>query len=323
MKIEINDTIKSIIDEIGNKTKRKNALKIYAALWSKSILSDKFGWFPISAKYMMSINKRYKSILDHFIERGLIEYKERSFDDPNDLFGSVKRKYYNTSLGITMNYRFLIDTKGYDINVDLMGNKNKRWYNILSNSLEERGYEVKIKRDVFGRRCHHPAIRNYKKDFIGFSVIDAVCSQPRLLYLELKKRKIYDKNYYDIFENGLDFYNYIMAELDLETRDDAKDLFMFWLNGDGYVPDFNIHRLFPYVSKFLKDVKRSNYKNSASLLQRIESKIWIDDIMENLPCNFGIPIHDALIVKKEDSDKVLNFCKERYDKLIFDMKEIN
>jgi len=322
MKIEINDKIKLIIEEIGNKTKKKNALKIYGALWSKSILADKNGWFPISAKYLMTINKRYKSIIDHFIERGLIEYKVRYFEDPNDLFGSIERKYYNTSMGITMSYRFLIDTTGYEIDVDLMTNRNKRWYDILSSSLSECGYEIKIKRDVFGRRCHHPAIRNYKKDFKGYYVIDAVCSQPRLLYLEMKKRKIVDKDYNYIFENGLDFYNYIMAELDLESRDDAKDLFMFWLNGDGYVPDFNIHRIFPVVSRFLKGLKRGNYKNSASLLQRIESKIWIDDILENLPCDFGIPIHDAIIVKPDCSDKILNYCQSRYKDLIFDKKEI-
>lgn len=322
MKIEINDPIKKIIEEIGNKTKQKNALKVYGALWSKSVLSDKNGWFPVSAKYLMSINKRYKSIIDHFILRNLIEYKVRYFEDPNDLFGSIEKKYYDTSRGITMSYRFLKPTNGYKIDVDLISNKDKRWFTILRDSLTELGYETKIKRDVFGRRCHHPAIRNYKKDFKGYYVIDAVCSQPRLLYLELKKRNIIDKRYNDIFENNIDFYNYIMAELDLETREDAKDLFMFWLNGDGYVPDFNIHRLFPTVSRFLKDLKRSNYKNSASLLQRIESKIWIDDILENLPTNFGIPIHDALIVKKEDSEKVLEFCESKYKDLIFDKKMI-
>ena len=322
MKVEINERVKTIIYEIGNKTKQKSALKIYAALWSKSILADKNGWFPISAKYLMLINKRYKSIIDHFIDRGLVQYKERVFEDPSDIFGSVKRKYYDTSRGITMSYRFLFDINGDEIEVDLMSNRRKRWYDILSDSLRECGYEAKIKRDVFGRRCHHPAIRNYKIDFIGFSVIDAVCSQPRLLYLELRKRDIYDKAYFDIFENGLDFYKYIMAELDLETRDDAKDLFMFWLNGDGYVPDFNIHRLFPNVSRFLKSIKRGNYKNSASLLQRIESKIWIDDIMENLPCEFGIPIHDAVIVKSEDADIVLDYCCEKYSELVFEKKKV-
>jgi hypothetical protein len=97
---------------------------------------------------------------------------------------------------------------------------------------------------------------------------------------------------------------------------------MFWLNGNGYVPNYGIHTLFPFVSSFLKNLKKGNYKNSGSLLQRIESKIWIDDILNNIPCDFAIPIHDSVIVKEEDVENVLKYCQAKYPQLKFKKEKI-
>ncbi len=196
------------------------------------------------------------------------------------------------------------------------------------NSLIETGFDVKISRDSYGRRVHHSAIRDYKTDFIGYWTIDATCSQPTLLYNYLKEKGIIDEKFNSIFENELDFYTEVYKELDLEPdaskkdrRKEAKELFMFWICGNGYVKNHNIHTLFPVVSRYIKKIKIGNYKNGGSLLQRMESKIWIDDLLNNIPCDFALPIHDSVIVKEQDVENVYKYCVSKYPQIKF-KKEI-
>jgi hypothetical protein len=138
----------------------------------------------------------------------------------------------------------------------------------------------------------------------------------------MKEKNILDANYNNIFSNDEDFYNYLVLELGLENRQAAKDLFMFWVNSSGYVPDYNINRLFPVASAFIKKLKNRNYKNSSSFLQRHEARIWIDDLLENIPVNFALPVHDSLIVRREDLKEVLQYCKGKYPELRFSSKEL-
>jgi hypothetical protein len=304
-----------------NKTVKTNAIKIYAALYMKSHLKNSNGYFPVSSEYLQSINKRYNNILKYFIEKNLIDFYKKAYQDENDIFNTIYRKSYNKELGICSKYKFLVNIEvGDDINVDMVTNKYNRWYEIIENSLIESGLEIKITRDSFGRRVHHSGIRNYKKDFKGFYTIDSISSQPRLLYLHLKEKGIVDKEFNDIFENKKDFYLETANKLDFDgskedKRNEAKDLFMFWINGNGYVPNFKIHNIYPVVSSFLKQQKKGNYKNAGSMLQRLESKIWIDDILNAIPCDFALPVHDSVIVKEKDVDKVLMYCQNKYAEL--------
>jgi hypothetical protein len=80
--------------------------------------------------------------------------------------------------------------------------------------------------------------------------------------------------------------------------------------------------IFPEVSNFLKNHKAKNYKAVASLLQRIEAQIWIDDLLENIPVDFALPVHDSLIVKDEDFETVLNYCKAKYPLIKFETKDL-
>ncbi|MFB9841125.1 hypothetical protein [Mucilaginibacter ginsenosidivorans] len=315
---------KEAINEMPfNLTVKRNALKIYAALLTKKHLENSLGYFPVSSAYLASINKRYYKIMEYFIEKKLIDYYKKAYTDENDIFNTVYRKAYNKELGITAKYRFLVNVEaGDEINVDMITNRTYRWYEIIEKSLEETTFPIKIKRDSYGRRVHHTAIKNYKTDFKGYYTIDAVCSQPRLLYNHLKEKGIVDPEYNRIFESNLDFYMEVASRLNFQgsnqdKRNEAKDLFMHWINGHGYVPNFEIHNLFRTVSLYLKGIKRGNYKNSGSLLQRIESKIWIDGILNNIPCDFAIPIHDCVIVKEQDADMVLNYCKHQYPNIKF------
>lgn len=319
MKIIIPKKVKEIIESLPyNKTVKNNAIKIYTALYLKSHLKNSNGYFPVSSIYLQSINLRYYRIMDHFINNNIIEIFSRPIQDEKDIFKTKMVPYYNTELGICMKYRFRINIEvGDEIEVNMVSSKNDRWYEIIENSLYETGFDVNITRDSYGRRVHHSGIREYKKDFIGYWTIDAICSQPRLLFNYMKDKNIIDEEYNRIFENDLDFYSEVTYKLKLESRQEAKDLFMYWVNGNGYVPKFGIHELFPVVSKLLKKLKKGNYKNSGSFLQRLESKIWIDDILNNIPCDFALPVHDCVIVKEKDVDNVLLFCKGKYPELRF------
>lgn len=319
MKITIPQQFKKAINDMPyNKTVKLNALKIYGALYLKSHLKNSQGYFPVSSSYLQSINLRYYKIMDYFIEQGLIDYYKKAYVDDKDIFNTIWRKSYNKEKGICAKYKFLVNVEvGDEITIDMATNRQNRWYELIENSLIEVGLDVNISRDSFGRRVHHSGIRNYKQDFKGYYTIDSVCSQPRLLYYHLKEKGIIDEEYNRIFDNDLDFYSEVTYKLNLEGRDEAKDLFMYWVNGNGYVPNFNIHTLFPIVSKFLKKIKVDNYKNAGSLLQRIESKIWIDDILNDIPCDFALPIHDCVVVKEKDVDNVLLYCNSNYPHLKF------
>lgn len=322
MKAQITPAIKDIINSLPyNKTVKNNAIKIYVALYNiADTRSNKHGYFPVPSEYLTSINVRYYKIMEHFLEKGLLQQYKRKHQDPNDIFNSIERRYYDTSRGICMRYKFLLPTKGEIIEVNLEKNKKQfRWYDITRTSLEQLGYDVKISRDTFGRRVHHSAIQTYKTDLKeqGYALIDAKCSQPKLLLNLMLEKGIEDKNYIEAFK--FDFYTYLVEKLDLNDRQAAKDLFMYFLNSGGYVPNYKIHNIFPQASRFVKSLKNNNYKDSSSYLQRIEAKIWIDDLLENIPTDFGLPVHDCLIVKVKDSRKVLEYCKSKYNNIDFEV----
>lgn len=333
MKILITKEIQESINKLGNKTARANGLKVYAGLYNKSLIKSKNGLFPVPSNYLESINKRYHRTIKQLLKDGIIDYFKRDIIDPNDIFNTITKKYYNTTMKICMKYRILVDlTNAYEIEVDMDTYKKTKWYDITYKSLEQLGHDnIKITRDEFGRRVHHNLTQTYKEELKnkGYSVIDAKCSQPRLLYLLMKERGVVDVAYNSIFENGRDFYLYVVGKLGLDgslsgesDRKDAKDLFMFWLNANGYVPNFNFTGLFPVASKFLSKLKSNNYKDSASFFQREEAKIWIDGILSNVNVNFALTVHDSIIVKNKDANDVLDFCKEKYPNIEFELKSL-
>lgn len=324
MKIEINKQIKDIIKNIpGNKTVKSNALKIYGALYLQSKRANKFGYFPVPSDYLKSINSNYSRIVEYFKGVGLIKVYTRTFQDDNDVFNTIEKKYYDTERGICMKYKFLIPTSGEFIEVDLSTHRKYRWYDITFNSLINFGFEdIKITRDTFGRRVHHSAIIDYKTLFKGFWTIDSIASQPRLLYLDMKEKGIIDEDYNYIFENDLDFYNELQTRLKLKERQEAKDLFMYWIGSKGYVPNKDIHKLFPIADNYIQNFKitkfcNGDYKAMCSHLQRLESNIWIDDILNNIPIEFCLPIHDCIIVDDSEIDGIIEWISNRYPNLRF------
>lgn len=327
--IIIPNELKSIISNVGNRTKQKSTYKIYNALVRKSRYKNKDGWFEVSSKYLKKINGQYSSIIKFLIDNDIIEQLTRIYqagEQWGQLFESIEKVSYSAYHNKCINYRFKIDIMNGDtIEIDFEDPKtDKRWYKILKDSIERLGYDAKISRDNFGERVYHNLISSYKNDLHkkGYYVIDAITSQPRLLYLIMKERGIYDKNYFDIFENDKDFYTELQVRFNLESRCDAKDIFMFWALGNGYTKGIEMYKVFPNATKFLKGIKARNHKDASRYLSFRESRIFIDDLLQNLPVNFGITIHDSIIVRKNDAQKVLEYCKMKYPDLRFNMSEI-
>lgn len=320
MKLILPQEVLNCISKIGNKTAQKNGYKIYAALAIMSKRRNKHGYFPVPSSYLEKINKRYGRTLNALQVANIIKPFTRIEQHPKLLFESVEKRYYNVSRAICMKYKFLIDiTKGIIEEIDFDNQRKYRWYLIIESSMAELGYMGKISRDTFGRRVHHPVIPIYKEDLKdkGFAIIDAKCSQPKLLLNIMKEKGVIDKNYEEAFE--VDFYNYLVQKLNLTERQQAKDLFMYFLNSSGYVPNYKIHILFPVASKFISNLKNKNYKDAASYLQREESKIWIDDLLENIPTDFALPIHDCLLVRDKEVYEILNYCKTKYENIDFEI----
>ena len=327
MELIIPIEVEKVIKNIGNTTKQKSAYKIYNALLRNSKRANKNGFFPVPSKLLQQVNRRYHTIIQVFLDQKIVDYQTNRGLDPIT-FDPILRRSYNVFKGECMRYRFLIDTSsGIIKEIDLDNPRSFRWYEIIKNSLEELGYEKqKISRVSFGRRVYYSLIPNYKKELIdqGLSIIDAKASQPKLLLDELRKNKIDDYNFEKAFED--DFYIFLIEHLNIkdkdkdEARKKAKKRFLYYLNGKPCSND--ICSLFPKVTEFLNKIKSKNYTDSADFFQRLESKIWIDDLLENLPVNFGLPIHDCLIVKNEDANLVLRYCQNKYPNIDFVLKKI-
>lgn len=325
MKVIVPKLVEYSIKNIGNKTLQRNALRVYAALYLRNKRKNNNGYFDVPSRYMIIIHSRYYIVIKRFVEDGIIDYYKTK-QQGKDIFTTIEKKFYSNRLNLCMMYKFLINPEiGKEIDVDFDKRKEKKWYKLTESSLKQLGIEdIRITRDDFGRRVHHNLIPIYKKvlEGKGYCVIDSICSQPRLLWLMMKKRNSYDPNYFNIFENDIDFYGYCVDMLKLQTRQDAKDLFMLWLNGEDYYYNRGVRKLFPETDKFIRSLKFRNYKDSSSFLQREEAKIWVDDLLENLPVKFGLTIHDSLVVKDKDVTKVFKYCQEKYPELRFKITEL-
>jgi hypothetical protein len=156
-------------------------------------------------------------------------------------------------------------------------------------------------------------------------VIDARTCQPRLLYHYLKYIGVEDEELNRIFDNDGDFYQYLVDNIEnINDRDDAKDVFVSWINGNGYMDEEKspIRDLFKRTNGYLKYFKDGDYKGVCRLLQHKESKIFIDDILNEIPLDFVLTVHDSIIVKKEDADKAMRWCQQRHRDIKFELQEI-
>lgn len=328
------------LDHLLSTQKRKDARartkKVYNALLYKR--GKNTGFFQVPSAYLEKISSRYYKAIELLLEHNIIAFQSFNYDE-TDLFNTRRKKYYNTEKGVCARYRFLIDTdQGYeeDFTIDYTGlYDNEKWYNRTRLSLLELGFDpegLNIKRDNFSRRLHTNITGNigngsYKDLLSGgdYWSIDAKTCQPRLLWLYLQEIGLQDKNLNWIFENDQDFYQYIIDRIPaLKDRDDAKETFVSWINGTGYLDAEKavIRDIFGTANEFIKNFKKKDYKNICRLLQYKEASIFIDKILNDIPLDFCLTVHDSIIIRKEDKDMALDYCATNHPELIFEAKEI-
>jgi hypothetical protein len=329
--------LEHLLNTQKRKDVRERTKRVYNALLYKR--GNNNGYFQCPSAYLEKVSTRYYKAIEVLLEHNIIAYQSFN-DDESDLFNTRRKKYYNTSNGTCMRYKFLIDTEsGREDNLDIDFTNlydSEKWYHKTRLSLLHLGFnheDLNIKRDNFSRRLHTNITNkigdngSYKDLLSGgeYWSIDAKTCQPRLLWIYLQEIGLQDKNLNDIFENNIDFYDYIIERIPaLEDRDDAKETFTSWINGTGYLNSekAEIRDIFAVANYFMKNFKKRDYKNMCRLLQYREANIFIDDILNNIPLDFVLTVHDSIIVKKEDKESALQWCQERHKDIKFTAEEI-
>lgn len=337
MKLEIIITpkLQTTLDTLKRRDTRLNLLKIYNALIFKNFKYNKTkenSFFPVPSKYLEKINSRYYIYVNMLISNSIITYlSNNSIDIYNEKDITedfiIRKKYYNTTTNQCMQYKFTSDItvgKTVEIDIDISNLYNgNNWYEITKKSLNDillpGSY---IKRDSFSRRLHTSITANtgvvgfssyktYLNTLGGYSYVDIIECQPSLL-LQVVESKFIDDNYK---------IGKIYEQIDVD-RDKAKKLFVQWLNSEVVAMPAVVNELFPLMTFYVKRYKaKSGYKALANKLQYKEAKIVIDDLLNNinseLNIDFALTVHDSIICENEDTDRVKNWCEEKYTYLKF------
>ena len=169
--------------------------------------------------------------------------------------------------------------------------------------------------------------------------IDIKNSQPLFLSKLIKDAdsRWIDENEFNLFnilvKNG-NFYQYLIDNLNLVSKEDAKNLtykVLFGQNRPNSKSDINFIKLFPTIHNFIKIYKKENkdYKILAHDLQKAESNLIFNQIIKKIsdenPDIRVITVHDSIIVQKKWKDLVSTiFFDEIYNHFsITSNQEIN
>ena len=137
-----------------------------------------------------------------------------------------------------------------------------------------------------------------------------------------------DFNYFKSHAYNGTLYEYIMEELKLENRLEAKKMmFELMFSKEDYQSSLKtkLKKLFPSVVETVDKYKKDNgYNNFSIMLQKRESEIFIDGLWKQIKKKkiFCTPKHDCLIVKEKDADKVEDIIKKYFEKIKFKGKII-
>ena len=180
----------------------------------------------------------------------------------------------------------------------------------------------------------HTNLTNLKSDLRRFlsvqgeklGQVDITNSQPLFLYLIIKDETEIPQDeketYRALVENGK-FYEYFFEKLNLtsDKRDEVKEMtykYIFYGETPTYENTcFNIFREdFPNIVNFIADVKKSDYKQLAFLLQKAESTFVIEKVASEFirrnetTTEFMGTIHDSIVVKASKLDQAVQVMKE-------------
>ncbi|WP_418637593.1 hypothetical protein, partial [Winogradskyella sp.] len=174
-------------------------------------------------------------------------------------------------------------------------------------------------------------IRKFIKGVENMSYLDLSNSQPVLFNILLKKyyknnnEKLNQeiKHYYLITISG-NWYEELcdIFRLNYKCTDDRNKAKKIWMkiayskNGDYKVLKNKFNKHYPEINSLMEKLKKKCHKDFAIKLQRIESKIFIDEICKTLVEKDIIPysIHDGVLVPKEYEAKTYHIMIETLKK---------
>lgn len=147
----------------------------------------------------------------------------------------------------------------------------------------------------------------------GLAQLDLVNSQFAIYSHTLSSKNMTDeKKLFKDLSNSGHLYTYVQKELGLKTRREAKILmFELFFSSENNKSDkiVGLKDIFPGVISEINEFKKKyGYATFSINLQKMESKMFIDDILAELmeTTSFAITKHDSIIIKEEE----LNIAKE-------------
>lgn len=274
------------------------------------------------------VSDNYKSYKDYFLSTFKIDYD-------NALI--YLNNWYNSSISI--------------LNSSLCGrNYNNEWVKIV-NKYNHIAMSINAINDgylFFRRNATNGRIDNnltsLKSDYKQFIVkenlyqVDIINSQPFILSLYLNSslcgRNFNEKElqmYNDWTSSGI-FYEMFEKEYFNKTskvlkRKEIKDIMfcIFYSKNGSYQKEKNIFKMiFPTIMDFIETEKKDKHSEFAIKLQKMESKICIDIICDELN-KVGIKyytIHDAWLVDKEDVKDVEKIVYKMFYKYFYRRPEL-
>ncbi len=284
-------------------------------------LQDKHGYVTTPSSLLKRVgNGSYKPSIAKLKELGIIDTYRTDTCTVRDSYSDWKHvsiKYRTKDLDVKMPFSDRIKRR-----------KDQAWWRKTVNMLKYMGVpteQIRIFRDKFANRVYHNVTQCYKfilEDFIDeLCQIDMKCCQPTLLYYLLKEKGIIDEHYNEIFEEGKDFYNVLMNKFKLESREEAKKLFMNWaFGGPHFKHSEEITTYFRRVNDFMKCIKKDGLNNFARLLTSKEVKLFIRGILSNIPLTHCLTIHDSIIIHRKEKDIALKWLRDHYPGFQFVLK---
>lgn len=312
---------KKLMDALQEKRpqRRKTVLKIYKAFMDKNRWHNEHGYFQVSSRYLKSIYSNYEIIINYLKELELLDvYK-----------GTTGAETYSVEHSVCKRYKLINQVDMVEVEVEFkMKGKYSKLDSIIQKSLNEIYWndEHFMKRDKYSQRVHHNLTSIYKRVLPEYYAVDASAAQPTLMFLHAKEKGFFDRNMEVALYEYPDFYQYI-ADLGLsfgiKLRDEAKDLWQRIINAKGREYK-KLYYLFPTFVKYLDKFKDSKDVYYSRKIQKLESKLFIDDMLMNIAddFNFIIPIHDSFIVHPNDVEKLIQKLNNNYGQFKWKAKKV-
>lgn len=227
-----------------------------------------------------------------------------------------------------------IDKKEFDKEIKKIPNKhNQRFTSIKNLHFGKKYKSLKFNRNSSNKRVDTNLTfmaKDIRKFIVGIenmAYLDLSNSQPVLFNIILKKHyknasnqfKAEIKKFYLITVSG-NWYEELCDIFKLDSscddnRDIAKKNWMkiaYSRNKKYKILKNKFKRYYPKTNQFIEKIKSNDHSQFAIKLQRIESKIFIDEICKALVEKNIIPysIHDGVLVPKEKKDITYNVMTE-------------